>query len=73
MTPDQFRTWRKRLGYTQQKAADAIDVSVRQLAKYEHGHAEIPRTVALACAAVTLQIHDYAGGALRAGIIEGDD
>ncbi len=60
MTPATFRSWRKSLGLTQQGAAEAIGVSKGSVLLYEAGKrrddgrpVEIPRTVALACAAVS--------------------
>lgn len=60
MTPTSFRAWRKSLGLTQQGAAEAIGVSRDSVWLYEAGRrrddgrpVEIPRTVALACAAVS--------------------
>lgn len=58
MTPDNIKSWRARLGLSQRKAADAIGVGERMYIYYEQGQreggraVEIPRTVALACAAV---------------------
>ena len=58
MTPEALKAWSKRLGLTQQAAANALGVSLRMYAYYEKGHredgrtVEIPRTVALAAAAV---------------------
>lgn len=60
MTPTSFRAWRKSLGLTQLQAAEAIGVSRDSVWLYEAGRrrddgrpVEIPRTVALACAAVS--------------------
>lgn len=58
MTPEALKAWRKRLGLSQQAAADALGVSLRMYAYYEKGRredgrtVEIPRTVALAAAAI---------------------
>jgi transcriptional regulator with XRE-family HTH domain len=56
MAPATFRQWRKRLGYTQAEAAQAIGMGTRQCQKYEQGEAPIPLTVALACAAVAMGV-----------------
>jgi len=61
MTPHSFREWRKGLGYSQQEAADALGISRSSVELYEAGRrrgadarpVEIPKTIALACAAVS--------------------
>jgi transcriptional regulator with XRE-family HTH domain len=61
MTPESFRAWRKGLGLSQQRAAEALGVSKSSVELYERGSrrgedgraVEIPRTVALACRAVS--------------------
>jgi len=60
MTPQEFKAWREAMGFTQQAAADAIGVSIQSVRLYEKGvrpgadprPVEIPKTVALACAAI---------------------
>jgi transcriptional regulator with XRE-family HTH domain len=58
MTAPEIRAWRARLGLSQRKAAEAIGISERMYIYYEAGQredgrrVEIPKTVALACAAV---------------------
>jgi len=52
MTATSLRAWRKRLGLSQRDAAEALGVSLRQYSDYERGIAEVPQTVALACAAL---------------------
>lgn len=72
MTPTAFKAWRKSLGLSQKGAAEALGVSKSSVELYEAGvrrgddprPVEIPRTVALACAAVTLRIAAYDGGAI---------
>lgn len=66
MSPDDFRAWRKRLGLTQAMAAQAIGISTSQLTNYELGinrgsgrPSPIPRTVALACAAVAAGLEPW--------------
>ena len=69
MTPAEFRTWRKSLGLSQKGAAEALGVSKSSVEHYEAGvrrgtdprPVEIPRTVALACAAVWHKIEPWAG------------
>ncbi len=52
MTADEFFRWGERLGLTQAQSAARLGISRRQVIRYEHGDAPIPKTVALACAAV---------------------
>lgn len=66
MTPEQFKSWRKHMGWSQQEAADHLGVSKGSIQLYERGEregrpVEIPKTVELACAALALGIRDYAG------------
>lgn len=52
MTGEDFKAWRKRVGKTQQQAADAIGITKRSVQLYEADDQPVPRTVALACAAI---------------------
>lgn len=52
MTPEDFLEWRKSLSLTQSEAAARLGVSKRSIATYE-GSGPVPKTVALACVAVT--------------------
>ncbi len=59
MTSDDFKAWRKAMGFTQAKAAEALGVSKPTVENYDKGVRRengepviIPRTVALACAAL---------------------
>jgi DNA-binding XRE family transcriptional regulator len=52
--PADFRAWRERMGWTQGQAAAALDLSRRTIIGYEQGKPPIPRTVALACWALTV-------------------
>ena len=47
MDAAEFKAWRKRLGFTQIQAAEALGMSRRSIIDYEHGQA-IPRVVELA-------------------------
>jgi len=47
-----LRRWRKRLGLTQRKAAEALGLSLRGYATYEYGEMPTPLTVLLAAAAI---------------------
>lgn len=59
MTPEQFKHWRKEMNFTQKQACVALGISIQTLGNYERGsryedgrQVIIPRTVALACAAL---------------------
>ena len=71
MTPDQFRQWRKGMGWTQDQAAHALDISKSSVGNFEAGKRRedgrpvtIPRTVALACAALKAGIPPYGDEAI---------
>jgi transcriptional regulator with XRE-family HTH domain len=60
MSAAEFRAWRKQLSLTQREAAAALGLSLSQVSDYESGlkrgtdrPAIIPRTVALACRAIS--------------------
>jgi DNA-binding transcriptional regulator YiaG len=59
MTGDQMIQLRKRLGTSQPDFASLMERGKRMIQKYEAGDAEIPRVVALACAALALGLTDY--------------
>lgn len=52
MTADDFARWRKMMGLSKKDSAEALGISRNQPAKYESGEAEVPRHIALACAAL---------------------
>lgn len=59
VTAEDLKAWRKRLGFrSQAKAAEAIGCSPRAYTNYEGGR-EIPKYIALACAAVSLGVTDF--------------
>lgn len=65
--PD-FKRWRKILGWSQKLAAEQLGLKRRVVQYYEKGErgdkpVKIPRTVRLACYALTLGIDDYHGPA----------
>ena len=68
MSPAAFKRWRKSLGLSQKEAADALGLKRRALQYYEKGErdgdpVDIPKTVRLACFALTQACADYAGPA----------
>jgi len=59
MTPDEFKAWRKEMGFTQKEAATALGITNWAIENYERGTRRddgrpvvIPRAVALACKAI---------------------
>jgi transcriptional regulator with XRE-family HTH domain len=66
MTPDAFKAWRKSLGLSQKKAADALGLKNRIVQYYEKGERDgdkvkIPKHVRLACYALSIGMADYHG------------
>ncbi len=58
MTPAQFKIWRKGLGFKQKDVADMLGLKKRVIQYYEKGKrdgktVEIPKTVELACYAIS--------------------
>ena len=56
MTAKEFRAWRDRMGWSQQRVADALDLSISTVKNYELGFrrgseeaAKVPRVVEMAC------------------------
>ncbi|MEC9343750.1 MAG: helix-turn-helix transcriptional regulator [Pseudomonadota bacterium] len=67
MTPDQFRDWRKSLGLKQKDVAELLGLKKRVIQYYEKGKRDgksvgIPRTVELACYALSAGIGGFDGG-----------
>ncbi len=66
MTPEGFRAWRKQLGLKQKDAAEMLGLKKRVIQYYEKGTrdgktVEIPKTVRLACYAISNGIADFDG------------
>jgi len=66
MTPAAFKRWRKSLKMSQKEAAQALGLKRRILQYYEKGERDgepvkIPKTVRLACFAITEGCEDYTG------------
>jgi transcriptional regulator with XRE-family HTH domain len=63
--PD-FKRWRKLLGWSQKDAAEQLGLKRRVVQYYEKGlrgdkPVKIPRTVRLACYALSIGVDDYQG------------
>lgn len=59
MTPAQkLKKWRKSRGYSQVKAAEALDVSLRTYTRWEVDGKPIPKLVELACEALSAKEKD---------------
>lgn len=56
MTPDRLKAWRKSMSLTQAGAALELGIGHRTYHAYERGEYPVPRTVALACAAVEAEL-----------------
>lgn len=70
MKAQDFRRWRKAHGLKQREAADALGLKKRVIQYYEKGDREgkkvaIPRTVALACYAISQGVTDYDASEIR--------
>ena len=68
MSPRQFKRWRKSLELSQKQAAQALGLKRRMIQYYEKGERDgskvvIPKTVRLACFAITQGCDDYDGPA----------
>lgn len=66
MRPQDFKRWRKALSYSQKEAAEALGLKRRVVQYYEKGErggakVKIPKTVRLACAALSHGLADYQG------------
>lgn len=67
MKSHDFKRWRKALDLSQKDAADALGLKRRVVQYYEKGErgggkpVKIPRTVRLACYAITTGVADYDG------------
>lgn len=66
MTPKEFRRWRKGLKLSQKAAADALGLKPRMIQYYEKGERNgetvcVPKTVRLACYALSKGVADYDG------------
>jgi DNA-binding XRE family transcriptional regulator len=51
--------WRRRLSLTQEQAAGSIGCSKRSIVIWEQGARDVPKYIALACAAIALGVTEY--------------
>lgn len=61
MSPADFTRWRELMGLNRTQAAEALGVSRNMPAKYESGERDVPRYVALACAALARGLNPWPG------------
>ena len=66
MSPEKFRAWRRTLGWKQKDAADALGLKKRMIQYYEKGKRDgkkvtIPKSVRLACYALSKGVTDFDG------------
>jgi len=59
MTPSTLTTWMRRLGYNKVQAAEALGIARTTLDRYLDGRQAIPRTIALACAALAMGLPEH--------------
>lgn len=77
MGAEQFRAWRKSLGLKQKEAADRLGLKKRMIQYYEKGNRDgkavkIPKTVRLACYALSHNILDFDGEQVSKGPVVPD-
>jgi transcriptional regulator with XRE-family HTH domain len=61
MTKEGFFAWRKWMGWSQAQAAQHLGVSKRTVQLYESGGQPVPKTIELACEALTRGVREYTG------------
>ncbi len=66
MTSDDFKAWRKEMGFTQPQAAEALGISRQSVENYERGSRRederpvvIPKSIALACTAILHKMNPW--------------
>jgi transcriptional regulator with XRE-family HTH domain len=70
MTPEAFKAWRKSMKFKQKDAAHYLGLKKRIIQYYEKGSrngkkVRIPKTVRLACYALSQGVHDFDGQACK--------
>lgn len=78
MSPAEFRAWRKSRGLKQKEAAEKLGLKKRMIQYYETGNrgskkVVIPKTVELACYALSVGVEAFDGGAGDSGHSADDD
>jgi len=66
MNKENFKAWRKKMGFTQQQAADALGLYRLTIINYERGtraennlDVKIPKSIALACSALAAGLEPW--------------
>ena len=62
MTGHDLTQWREHLGFNRTEAARRLDITRVTLRAYEEGKRPVPGSIALACAAIALQIPPWPVG-----------
>lgn len=62
MTAQEFKQWRVLMGFNRTEAAAELGLSRNMPRKYENGEADVPRYVALACAALAFDLQPWRWG-----------
>lgn len=75
MDPAEFKAWRKSLGLKQKEAAEKLGLKKRMIQYYETGRrgskkVVIPRTVELACYAVSVGVEAFNGAPPETGPLQ---
>ncbi len=75
MRGQDFKKWRRSLGFSQKDAAEALGLKRRVVQYYEKGErgdkkVKIPKTVRLACYALASGVKDYQGPDTKLEFIE---
>ena len=75
MDNEDLKNWREQQGFTQQQVAESLDIALNTYQNYERGYrymgtnetrvVKVPKSVALACAAITIGITHYVGEELE--------
>lgn len=78
MEPTDFRKWRKSLNLSQKDAAQILGLKRRMIQYYEKGERDgekvkIPRSVRLACYAISTGVADYHGPHRKPEMLEKPD
>jgi transcriptional regulator with XRE-family HTH domain len=78
MSPAEFRAWRKSRGLRQKEAAEKLGLKKRMIQYYETGNRGekkviIPKTVELACYALSVGVEAFDGATANGGPAEAED